>query len=133
LATIEEHRVTGVMLVPTMIHLLMTHPLLAKADLSSLRYLLYGASPMPEETMRRAMRTLPRCQFFQGYGQTELSPVATMLTSAYNTFEGVAAGKLTSAGRATSCCDMGVVDPKGLEVARDTVGEIRVRGFNTML
>ncbi len=47
---------------------------------------------------------LVRCQFFQGYGQTELSPVATVLTSAYHTFEGSTAGKVTSAGCATSCC-----------------------------
>jgi len=57
--------VTGVMLVPTMIYLLATHPLIARSDLSSLRYILYGASPMPEETLRQAMRALPRCQFFK--------------------------------------------------------------------
>jgi acyl-CoA synthetase (AMP-forming)/AMP-acid ligase II len=133
LAAIQEHRVTGILLVPTMIHRLVTHPLLPKADLSSLQHILYGASPMPEETLRHAIRALPRCRFFQAYGQTELSPLATALTSEYHTFEGSTAGKLTSAGRAMSCCDVEVVDGEGIEVPRGTVGEIRVRGFNAML
>ena len=133
LSAIEEHRVTGILLVPTMIHRLVTHPLLPKTDVSSLQHILYGASPMPEETLRHAIRALPRCRFFQAYGQTELSPLATALTSEYHTFEGSTAGKLTSAGRAMSCCDVEVVDGEGIEVPCGTIGEIRVRGFNTML
>lgn len=133
LAAIEEHRVTGILLVPAMMHRLVTHPLLQKTDLSPLQHILYGASPMPEETLRYAIHALPWCRFFQAYGQTELSPFATALTSEYHTFEGSSAGKLASAGRAMSCCQIEVVDGEGIEVPRGAVGEIRVRGFNTML
>ncbi len=133
LAAIEQHGVTNVALVPTMIQMLVTHPMFSKTDLSSLQLLIYGASPMPEELLRTAMRALPQCRFLQGYGQTELSPVATILPPEYHTLEGPTAGKLTSAGRAVSCCEVEVVNAEGLEVPRGTVGEIRVRGFNTML
>jgi acyl-CoA synthetase (AMP-forming)/AMP-acid ligase II len=133
LESIERNKVTTVLLVPTMIRMLMMHPKLPTTNLSSLRHLIYGASPMPEALLREAMRALPGCQFYQAYGQTELSPVATVLGPEYHTFEGANAGKLASAGRVSPCCEVQVVDPVGSEVPRGTVGEIRVRGLNTML
>jgi acyl-CoA synthetase (AMP-forming)/AMP-acid ligase II len=133
LESIERNKVTNVALVPTMIRMLVTHSNLPTANLSSLRYLGYGASPMPEALLREAMRALHGCQFFQAYGQTELSPVATILGPEYHTFEGPKAGKLASAGRVSPCCEVHVVDAAGSEVPRGTVGEIRVRGLNAML
>jgi acyl-CoA synthetase (AMP-forming)/AMP-acid ligase II len=133
LEAIERDKVTAVALVPTMIRMLVMHPKLPTTDLSSLRYLTYGASPMPEALLRDAMEALHGCQFFQAYGQTELSPVATILAPEYHTFEGPKAGKLASAGRVSPCCEVQVVDPNGAEVPRGTVGEIRVRGLNAML
>jgi acyl-CoA synthetase (AMP-forming)/AMP-acid ligase II len=116
-----------------MIRLLLTNPKVTLTDLSSLRYLIYGDSPMPEALLREAMRALPACQFVQVYGQTELSPIGTILTPEYHTFEGPRAGKLASAGRAAACCEVQVVSAAGIAVPAGTVGEIRVRGFNTML
>ncbi len=133
MAAVERHRVSHLLLVPTMIHMTITHPKLAEADLSSLRWLLYGASPIPEALLVVAMRALPNCRFVQAYGQTELSPVATILPSDYHALDGPKAGKLASAGRAAMCCELEIVDPNGVEVPRDAVGEIRVRGPNTML
>jgi long-chain acyl-CoA synthetase len=133
LESIERNKVTNVLLVPTMIRMLLMHPNLPTTNLSSLRHLIYGASPMPEALLREAMRALPGCQFYQAYGQTELSPIATVLGPEYHTFEGSNAGKLASAGRVAPCCEVQVVDPGGSEVPRGTVGEIRVRGLNSML
>jgi acyl-CoA synthetase (AMP-forming)/AMP-acid ligase II len=133
LEAIEQYRVTSMVLVPTMLRMLVAHPKLASTDLSSLRYLIYGASPMPEALLRDAMRVLGGCQFVQAYGQTELSPIATILTSEYHTFEGPCAGRLASAGRAAPCCEVQVVGPAGVELPRGAIGEVRVRGFNTML
>jgi len=110
-----------------------THQLLSKTDLSSLRLMIYGASPMPEQTLRRTICALPDCRFIQLYGQTEVSPNATGLSPEYHVLEGPNAGKLSSAGRALSCCEVEVVNAQGNEVPRGTVGEIRIRGFNTML
>jgi acyl-CoA synthetase (AMP-forming)/AMP-acid ligase II len=133
LESIERYKVTNVALVPTMIRMLVAHSNLPTTDLSSLRLLAYGASPMPEALLRDAMRALPGCQFVQAYGQTELSPVATILAPEYHTFEGPKAGKLASAGQVSPCCEVQVVDPGGSELARGTIGEIRVRGLNAML
>jgi acyl-CoA synthetase (AMP-forming)/AMP-acid ligase II len=133
LAAAERYRVTHLLLVPTMIHMTVTHPKLAASDLSSVRYLLYGASPIPEALLVDAMRALPKCRFVQAYGQTELSPVATFLTWDYHTLAGEKAGKLASCGRAALCNEIEIVDPEGREVPRGAVGEIRARGPNTML
>ena len=133
LAAVQQYRATHLLLVPTMIYMTVTHPKLAATDLSSVQRLLYGASPIPEALLIQAMRALPHCRFVQAYGQTELSPVATILPSDYHTVEGPKSGKLASAGRAAICNEIEIVDVNGVEVPRGTVGEVRVRGPNTML
>ena len=50
---ISEHRVTNVVLVPTMINMLIDHPDFEQYDLTSLRTCIYGGSPMPEALMMR--------------------------------------------------------------------------------
>ncbi|MHB8468309.1 MAG: class I adenylate-forming enzyme family protein [Gaiellaceae bacterium] len=70
LAAIARHRVTHTNLVPTMLGALMQAPELAAADLSSLRCVVYGASPMPLPLLERALARFGRI-FVQYYGQTE--------------------------------------------------------------
>ena len=134
LACITRDRVTDVLLVPTMIQMLVDHPALQLAgDLSSLKRIIYGASPISEAVLERAMAALPGVEFVQAYGMTELSPVATVNHAWYHTVEGRKAGKLRSAGRATVGTEVKIVDGDGVEVARGTVGEVAVRGANVML
>jgi long-chain acyl-CoA synthetase len=76
---IEKFKVTHSLWVPTMIQMLVDHPAIDQYDLSSLRSVLYGASPMNEAVMERAMKKLPGVEFTQAYGMTELSPCATVL------------------------------------------------------
>ncbi len=133
LAAVEQYRVTHLLLVPTMIHAVVAHPKVATTDLTSLEVVTYGGSPIPEAVLRQAIRSLHGCRFLQAYGQTELSPVATLLPHEYHTFDGPQAGKLGSAGRVLPYCELQVVDTEDAEVPRGTVGQIRVRGPNTML
>jgi acyl-CoA synthetase (AMP-forming)/AMP-acid ligase II len=134
LASITRDRVTDVLLVPTMIQMLVDHPsLLDKPDLSSLKRIYYGASPISEAVLDRAMAALPGVEFVQAYGMTELSPVATINHAWYHTVEGRKAGKLRSAGRATVGTEVKIVDADGVEVARGEVGEVAVRGSNVMM
>ncbi len=48
LEIVQRECVTNVTLVPTMINMLVNHPEVAQYEMSSLQYVLYGASPMPE-------------------------------------------------------------------------------------
>lgn len=133
LATIEQHRPSHVLLVPVMLQMVLQSDALATRDVSSLELIAYGASPITESVLREALEQFPNASFVQAFGQTELSPVATVLPSEYHTFDGPKAGKLRSAGRATRVCEIRIVGESGKDVAQGEVGQIAVKGPITML
>jgi acyl-CoA synthetase (AMP-forming)/AMP-acid ligase II len=134
LDTLARDRVTVVLLVPTMIQMLVDHPAISEPrDLSALRTIIYGSSPISEALIERVMAILPGVAFVQAYGMTELSPIATINTGYYHSAEGRKLGKLPSAGRAARCMEVRIVDAEEREVPRGTVGEVVVRGPNVML
>jgi acyl-CoA synthetase (AMP-forming)/AMP-acid ligase II len=130
LRTFAEEKITHVLLVPAMIKMVLNHPDAATADLSSLKNIIYGASPMPAATLEQCMSVWPGVGLVQAYGQTELAPVATML-SAGDHLEG--GEKLKSAGRPTAVNDIRIVDEEGNTCAEGVSGEIAARGPNTMI
>jgi acyl-CoA synthetase (AMP-forming)/AMP-acid ligase II len=128
-ALIERHQVTDSLLVPTMIQLLVDSPDTAGADLSSLRSLVYGASPISEAVLQRAVKRMPDTRFTQAYGMTELSPCATILTPDDHDDPSL----LRSAGRAAPHCEIRIVDEDDNDVPTGTPGEVIARGGNVML
>jgi acyl-CoA synthetase (AMP-forming)/AMP-acid ligase II len=133
LRMVEQHGITTALLVPTMINMLMHHPEVTQRDLSSLRGFLYGASPMPDAVIRRAMEVMPHVRFTQAYGQSEASPVMTLMPPEYHCFEGPYAGRIKSAGRAALGCEVRIMDENDNEVPNNVVGEICGRGPMVML
>jgi long-chain acyl-CoA synthetase len=133
MSAVQNERVTDVLLVPTMIQMLVDHSALGSYDLSSLKKIIYGASPISEAVMSRATAALPNAQFTQAYGMTELSPMATVLHWKEHIGEGRAKGRHRGAGRATLGCEVRIVDPDDKPVPHGTVGEIIVRGDNVMM
>jgi acyl-CoA synthetase (AMP-forming)/AMP-acid ligase II len=129
LGAIQRERVTHTLLVPTMVNLLVSSGKIAAHDTSSMRRLLYGASPMPEAVLVEAMRQMPAVRFTQGYGQTEASPIITALAPEHHVTGGT---KLRSAGRPALGVDVAVLDQDDNEVSRGTVGEVCARGLNVM-
>lgn len=133
LDALERDRVTHVLLVPTMIQMMVDHPAMQKPrDLGALKTIVYGASPIAEAVLERAMAVLPGVGFVQAYGMTELAPLATVNPAYYHTVEGRKHGKLRAAGRAGHCVELRIVDAFHQEVPRGTVGEVVVRGPNVM-
>ena len=128
LAAVQDHQVTNGLLVPTMIQMLVDHPAVAEHDLTSMRAILYGASPITEALLERAMKVFPQADFIQAYGMTELAPVATLL-SADDHRRG---DRPRSAGRAAAHAEVRIVDSEDNEVPRGTVGEVVVRGGHVM-
>ena len=133
LQAFQDHKPTNVLLVPTMIQMLIQHPDFDKYDTSSLMTIVYGASAISETVLVEAISKLPHTKFVQAYGQTELSPVATILAPEYHVTEGPNSGKLRSAGKAVGPCELKIVDEDGHEVPTGTVGHIAVKGPITML
>ena len=134
LEAIQTHRPTHMFLVPTMVQMLVDHPDAAGFKLDSVRVFGYGGSVISAALLERAMKLFPNAGFFQAYGMTELSPVATFLYP-----EDHRAGCTThpellrAAGRANLVSEVRVVDGEGKEVPRGTVGEVIVRGPGVML
>jgi acyl-CoA synthetase (AMP-forming)/AMP-acid ligase II len=98
LQTTEQERVTHAVYVPTMINMLVNSSTVGDFDLSSLTYITYGASPMPEGMLRKALEAFPNCKFIHAYGMTEASPGLTLLPPRYTTLEGPYAGRIKSCG-----------------------------------
>ncbi len=118
LRTIERERVTKFFAPPTVWIGLLRCPAFDSTDLSSLRKGYYGASAMPVEVLKEIQERLPGVDLWNFYGQTEMSPLATILGPdeqlAY-------AG---SAGRAALNVETRIVDDRDDPVPPGTVGEI---------
>lgn len=131
--TIQRDGVTSTLLVPTMINMLVNHPEIGNYDLSSMRRMLYGASPIPVEVLKKAIKVLG-CQFFQAYGMTEASPCLTILRSEHHVVDGDEKDfrRLASCGHALFQVELKIADPQGNEVPAGQVGEVIARGPNIM-
>ncbi|MCL2582737.1 MAG: long-chain-fatty-acid--CoA ligase [Streptosporangiales bacterium] len=129
---IERERITSTTLVPVMIQRLVAHARRTGADLSSLRLIGYGASPISESVLKDTLDLLPGVDLCQRYGMTELGPVATVLTPGDHRDAGHP-HLLRSVGRAALHAEIRVVDPGDRDVPAGEVGEIIVRGGNMML
>jgi acyl-CoA synthetase (AMP-forming)/AMP-acid ligase II len=132
LKTCQERGITLAVLVPTMINMLANFSGVETYDLYSLRTIFYGASPMPEAVLARAMQVFPSCEFVQGYGMTETSGLISLLSAKYHTFSGQCAGKIASAGQAAPSVEVKIVDEDDHEVPLGTVGEIITRSPHVM-
>jgi len=132
LQTIQSERVTHAQFVPTMINMIVNHPRFAEFNLSTLSCVLYGASPMPEGILRKALQVMPRVRFIHAYGMTEAAPIVTMLDPRYTTLDGPFAGRLKSCGQVVHACEIKVVDANRREVPYGTTGELAIRGPNIM-
>ncbi|NUU23359.1 MAG: AMP-binding protein, partial [Streptomycetaceae bacterium] len=127
LATIETERVTKLFCPPTVWIALLRHRDFDTRDLSSLRKGYYGAAAMPVEVLAELRRRLPQLALYNFYGQTEMSPVATILGPDDQE------RKAGSAGRAGLNVETRVVDDNDEPVPAGVVGEIVHRGPHTML
>ena len=134
LETIEKHKVTKTILVPTMINFLVNFPGLSGFDTSSLDLMLYGASPMPVDRLIAAKKALG-AKLCQAYGMTETSPLLTAMQLDWTFYEGSdeQVRRLASCGREISGVEVRVVDQEtGEDVRPGEVGEIIARGSNVM-
>ncbi|KIZ46473.1 MULTISPECIES: long-chain-fatty-acid--CoA ligase [Rhodopseudomonas] len=127
LDAIARDKITVATFVPTMLAMMLELPDLDSYDLSSLRMITYGASPMPEAVLTECMRRFPSVRFAQSYGMTELSPVASILGPEDHLPE-APSRRLRSAGRPLWSAEIKIVDAMDLELPTGEVGEVAVRG-----
>lgn len=123
LAAIERHGVTYTFLIPTMVVELLDYEGIDEYDLSTLRAIGVGGSPMPRERIEAVERVLD-CTLLEGYGMTETTPL-----SAFN-HPGRNGRKAGSVGRPIrEAVDVRIEDPRtGEAVERGVRGEFLWRG-----
>src|SRR5713226_3560292 len=129
LALIGRHRVTHAFLPPTLIYLLLDHPELAAADLTSLQCLWYGAAPMSAARLEQAIGAIGPVMG-QLFGQTEAPMmISTMAPGDHLRADGtLARERLVSAGRPTPLVTVAIMDDQGRRLPAGQRGEIVVRG-----
>ena len=124
LELVQEHKVHQSPMVPTMLQILLAMPL-ENYDLSSLRYIVSGASPLSVDVVKEFEKRVPSVHIRQGYGLTETSASMTV-TRPENR-------KLGSVGIASPGFDIRIVDDEGNEVPAGEEGEIICRSKAVML
>jgi len=125
---VDELRITGTALAPTMINMLLNDPAIDRHDLGSLRSLGYGASSIPAEVLRRAMSRFGPI-FTQGFGMTELAGNIIFMSKADHVrADREAPELLRAAGKVGALAEVRIVDEEGRDCPVDVAGEIIVRG-----
>ncbi len=133
LDVIEQYRVSHAFLVPAVLQFMLMVPGVEQRDFSSLKYVLYGASPISTEVLARSIRTFG-CKFMQAYGLTETTGTVVLLMPEDHDPDGPNAHRLRAAGKAIPNAEIKVVDPAtGAEVPVGEVGEIWIRSPQVML
>ncbi len=107
-------------------------PGVADADFSSLRIVVYGASPISEDVLARSVDVLG-CKFWQAYGLTETCGAVVNLSPEDHDLSGPNRHRLRSCGVAGPGVELRIVDPETrADVATGDVGEIWVRSGQVM-
>jgi len=136
LELLQKEKVTFIILVPTALFRLISYPEFNRYDLSSLRIINFGASPMLFDKFKQAYK-LVNVDFLHTYGQTETS---CLLTFNYMRKEELGLldsdeklrKRVLSCGREGMNIEVRVVDQEGKDVKPGNVGEIIARGPNIM-
>lgn len=130
LETIQQYHITKAAMVPAMIQFCLSEPSSTTADLSSLKAILYGGSPMTPTLLRNALQVFT-CDFYQIYGMTETGNMAVCLRPQDHTSEGTQ--RRNVAGKPLPGVQVKIIDTLGKELAANEVGEICLRSPACML
>jgi acyl-CoA synthetase (AMP-forming)/AMP-acid ligase II len=130
---LSEEQVAITTLVPAMIQACLVYvPDVEKKDYSSLRTIVYGASPIAEDTLRKAVAVFG-CDFIQAYGMTETTAVLTLLLAEdHRRALEDRPDLLLSAGRPMVGTEIKIVDEDDNELPVGQIGEIAGRGPQLM-
>ena len=131
LAAIPAYGVTNAFMVPAVIQFLLVTPGVETTDFSTLRALVYGASPITDKVLVSGMETFG-CEFIQVYGLTETTGAITQLDGTDHDPEGKPQ-LLRSCGRPYPWVEVRIVEPStGEDVPVGEVGELWTRSRQNM-
>ncbi|WFL77880.1 long-chain-fatty-acid--CoA ligase [Altererythrobacter arenosus] len=117
-----ENGATHMFIVPAALQMVVQHPRAPETDFSHLKYLMYGAAPMPLELLKESVRTMPNAGFLQAYGMTETSGTISILPPEDHELAGN--DRMRSAGKAVPGVEIQVRGPENTELPRGEIGEV---------
>jgi acyl-CoA synthetase (AMP-forming)/AMP-acid ligase II len=128
--TFENYGVTRLFIVPAALQMLLNHPRCGHVDYTKLKYILYGAAPMPLELLRQCIAMF-NAEFIQVYGMTETTGTITVLPP--EDHDPAGNERMRSAGKALPGVELMIVGEDGKALPVRAVGELWTRSSNNML
>jgi len=130
IATVENERITKMFAVPAVLNMILDHPRGMGADLTSLTELLYGASPIPLDVLRRSMLKFPNAQFVQCYGATETTGTVVYLPPADHHPDGTP--RMLGCGKPFPGNEVRIIGEHRASLPVGAVGEIAIASVSVM-
>ena len=124
LGNIQKYGITKIFLVPAAIRAILQLPESKETDFSSIKHIVYGASPIPLDLLKQALATF-RCGFVQLYGMTETTAQTTYLPPKDHV--SLNHERLKSAGKALPYIEVHIEDQEENILPLGDVGEICIK------
>ncbi|BFO18335.1 hypothetical protein SHKM778_47230 [Streptomyces sp. KM77-8] len=131
LATVEAERITSVYLLSEHLRQLVAHPDIGRTDLSSLRYVPYGNSPVPADTVRRAIEVFGPV-LTQNYLSCEIRAISLLRQEDHLAAVSGRPELLRSVGRVLPEVEIQVRGPGDEPLPQGRCGEIWLRAPHMM-
>jgi fatty-acyl-CoA synthase len=124
----ERSGITKLFMVPAAMQFVVRQPRAREVDFSRLKYMLYGASPIPAALLKECIEVFG-CGFVQMYGMTETTGTIVALAPEDHV-EGL--DRMRSAGKALPGVELAILDANGKRLPPGKVGEIATRSGSNM-
>lgn len=124
---IEQHHVTNMFTVPTILTMLAGHEAADRHDHTSLRHVIYAGSPMYRADQQMALARLGKC-IVQYFGLGEVTGNITVFPTREHDIDDAVQGRIGTCGFPRTAMDVRILDESGLELAPFETGEICVAG-----
>src|SRR5712672_692584 len=125
----EQSAITKLFMVPAAMQFVVRQPRAREVDFSRLKYMLYGASPIPAALLKECIEVF-KCGFVQMYGMTETTGTIVALPPEDHV-EGL--DRMRSAGKALPGIELAILDADGKPLPPGEVGEIATRSGSNMV
>jgi acyl-CoA synthetase (AMP-forming)/AMP-acid ligase II len=127
-ALVEQHRVSNLFTVPTIVKMLVEHPAVDRFDHSSLRYVIYAGAPMYRADQKLALQRLGPV-LVQYFGLGEVTGNITVLPREMHSADDADPNaNIGSCGRARTGMEVAIFDADMRRLPPGEVGEICCRG-----
>jgi fatty-acyl-CoA synthase len=125
----EQSGITKLFMVPAAMQFVVRQPRARLVDFSRLKFMFYGASPIPAALLRECIEVF-KCGFVQMYGMTETTGTIVALPPEDH-IEGL--DRMRSAGKALPGIELAILNADGKRLPPGEVGEIATRSGSNMV